>query len=179
LENINDQLSESHKETVSEDGLSDATIDTKKSTDVSTDTKAENASLNKLSFDVIEKSNERFSLGFELDKIRSESQSIFNLQSIYGEQDKKLGDMLSNEDLGNDASQPIMHTSNSMFPMVNSPLNSQLNGMEDTLDNYEDDEVEKVDFMYQESKFDSMNLENNLNNSLRYNSRIGDKVNFA
>jgi hypothetical protein len=61
--------------------------------------------------------------------------------------------------------------------MVNSPLN-KVSCMEDTLDNYEDEEVEKVDFMHQESNFDSMNLENNFV-SLRNNSRIGDKVDFA
>lgn len=54
-----------------------------------------------------------------------------------------------------------MHTSNSMFPMVHSPLNKMSN-MEDTLDNYEDEEVEKVDFMHQEANFDSApwNIEN-------------------
>jgi len=144
---------------------------------VSTESKAENASPKKLIFDVSDKTIERFSTGFELDKIRSESQSIFNLESIYGEQDKKLGDLLSNEDLANDASQPIMHTSTSMFPMVHSPLN-KVSCMEDTLDNFDDEEVEKVDFMHQESNFDSMNLENNCF-SLRNNFRIGDKVDFA
>lgn len=69
--------------------------------------------------------------------------------------------MLCTEDLNNESSQPIMHTSNSMFPMVHSPLNKMSN-MEDTLDNYEDEEVEKVDFMHQEANFDSApwNIEN-------------------
>ncbi len=70
-----------------------------------------------------------------------------------------------------------MHTSNSMFPMVNSPLN-KVSNMEDTLDNYEDEEVEKVEFIHQETNFDSMNLDGHLN-CLRYNHRLGDKVNFA
>jgi hypothetical protein len=48
--------------------------------------------------------------------------------------------------------------------------------MEGTLDNFNDEEVEKVEFGHQELGYDSMFLENNLN---RYNSRIGDKVNFA
>jgi len=91
--------------------------------------------------------------------------------------DQRLSNLLSCDELVNDQSQPIMHTSNSMFPMCQSPLN-KVSHMEDTLDNYEDDEVEKVDFMYQEPAFDAMNLENNLS-SLRYNSRVGDKVNFA
>ena len=50
--------------------------------------------------------------------------------------------------------------------------------MEDTLDNYEDEEVEKVEFIHQETNFDSMNLDGHLN-CLRYNHRLGDKVNFA
>lgn len=48
-----------------------------------------------------------------------------------------------------------------MFPLVNSPLN-KVSNIEDTLDNFEDEEVEKVEFMQQESNFDSMNL-NNIN----------------
>ena len=96
-------------------------------------------------FDVSEKSNEKFTTGFELDKIRSESQSMFSLPNMYS--DQRLSSLLSCDELINDQSQPIMHTSNSMFPMCPSPLNKVIN-MEDTLDNYEDDEVEKVDFMY-------------------------------
>lgn len=48
--------------------------------------------------------------------------------------------------------------------------------MEASLDNLDDDEVEKVDFAHQEPGFDCMYPENNLN---RYNSRTGDKVDFA
>ena len=147
LESISDQLTDSHKDCLSEEGLSDATVDTKKSQDVSTEDKTENASQTKSIFDVSEKSNERFSLDMEVDKFRSESQSLFNLSSMYNDQDKKLSDLLCNEDLHNESSQPIMHTSNSMFPMVNSPLN-KVSNMEDTLDNYDDEEVEKVEFIH-------------------------------
>lgn len=48
--------------------------------------------------------------------------------------------------------------------------------MEASLDNLDDEEVEKVDFAHQELGYDYMYPENNLN---RYNSRTGDKVNFA
>ena len=48
--------------------------------------------------------------------------------------------------------------------------------MEATLDNFNDEEVEKLEFAHQEPGYDSMFPENNFN---RYNSRIGDKVNFA
>lgn len=48
--------------------------------------------------------------------------------------------------------------------------------MDATLDNLEDEEVEQVEFTHQEIGFDAMFPENNLN---RYNSRVGDKVDFA
>ena len=48
--------------------------------------------------------------------------------------------------------------------------------MEASLDNLDDEEVEKVEFAHQELGYDCMFPENNLN---RYNSRVGDKVNFA
>ena len=60
--------------------------------------------------------------------------------------------------------------------MTQSPLNKMSSDMEATLDNFEDDEVEQVEFTHQELGFDSMFPENNLN---RYNSRVGDKVDFA
>jgi len=85
LENINDQLTDSHKDCLSEEGLSDTTIDTKKSMDVSTEDKTENASQSKSIFDVSEKSNERFCLDLEVDKFRSESQSLLNLSSMYND----------------------------------------------------------------------------------------------
>ena len=55
-------------------------------------------------------------------------------------------------------------------------MNKLSSDMEATLDNFEDDEVEQVEFTHQELGFDSMFPENNLN---RYNSRVGDKVDFA
>ena len=48
--------------------------------------------------------------------------------------------------------------------------------MEASLDNLDDEEVDKVEFAHQELGYDAMFLENNLN---RYNSRVGDKVDFA
>ena len=52
--------------------------------------------------------------------------------------------------------------------MAPSPLNKIASEMEASLDNFDDEEVEKVDFNHQELGYDSMFLETNLN---RYNSR--------
>tara|TARA_B110000285_G_scaffold16993_1_gene16566 strand:+ start:1348 stop:1506 length:159 start_codon:yes stop_codon:yes gene_type:complete len=52
--------------------------------------------------------------------------------------------------------------------MAPSPLNKIASEMEASLDNFDDEEVEKVDFSHQELGYDSMFLETNLN---RYNSR--------
>jgi hypothetical protein len=168
-------LSETSKTIISEEGLSDTTTDTKKDISATSEIKADTVSEKVDHFDVSEKSNERFSLGFELDKMRCESQSIFSLPNMYS--DQPLSNILSCDELVNEQSQPIIQSSNSMFPMCNSPLN-KVSNMEDTLDNFEDEEVEKVDFMYQEPAFDSNNFENHLTNA-RYNTRIGDKVDFA
>ena len=69
-----------------------------------------------------------------------------------------------------------MQTSKSLFPLAKSPLSKIQSDIEASLDNLDDDEVEKVDFAHQEPGFDCMYPENNLN---RYNSRTGDKVDFA
>jgi hypothetical protein len=69
-----------------------------------------------------------------------------------------------------------MQTSKSLFPLAQSPLNKIQSDMEATLDNLDDEEVEKVEFAHQELGYDCMFPENNLN---RYNSRVGDKVDFA
>ena len=49
-----------------------------------------------------------------------------------------------------------------------SPMNKISSDMEATLDNFDDEEVEKLEFAHQEVGYDSMFLETNLN---RYNSR--------
>jgi hypothetical protein len=55
-----------------------------------------------------------------------------------------------------------------------SPMNKISSDMEATLDYFDDEEVEKLEFAHQEVGYDSMFLDLN-----RYNSRQGDKVNFA
>lgn len=48
-----------------------------------------------------------------------------------------------------------------MFPLVISPLN-KVSELEENFDNYNDEEVDTVEFMHQDSKFDSMNLDNHI-----------------
>lgn len=48
-----------------------------------------------------------------------------------------------------------------MFPLVISPLN-KVSEFEENFHNYNDEEIEKVEFMHQDSKFDSMNLDNHI-----------------
>ena len=99
-------MSETSRSLFSDGGFSETTNDTKKTTPTSSE-KSRNASDTPESlFDVSEKSTERFSFGFELDnteKLRCESQSLFNIDNMYGDHKD-----CSDQELANESSQPII-----------------------------------------------------------------------
>ena len=97
-------MSETSRSLFSDGGLSETTNDTKKTTPTSSDRNASDTP--KSLFDVSEKSTERFSFGFELDnteKLRCESQSLFNIDNMYGDHKD-----CSDQELANESSQPII-----------------------------------------------------------------------